>query len=810
MNLLILLSSFFFAAMGLAAEPIYDNEYTKALLKPEAGDLSMTYLATIFGVVDETLHGTGSQIIGNLFHMFNSVILCFAGILCGYISFIGTLNTSAEGEFLGKKWSSLWIPIRIITGTILLMPKAATGYALIQIIVMSIAQQGVGAANAVWNKALDYLQNNGAIVEVVRPITYGRTIDEKTGNVTNEGENTFLIGVAGQILKSQTCMFALDNALKARGMQGLSGNKPLTVEQDTTLVNGKLQLQKSYSFPGASNSRPEYVGFCGRISWGENDPNGPANHPLFALGVRQMIWNLLPFAHTLAHYLIPPPQSNTLPGGPRLSTITSKTPTQPKFVQPGDPFQEALKSSLNAGLLINTASDFFGITKPALRKKEADNQASAVSQAKAFIPEARKNGWITIGSYHFELAKVSKAIQELTDNLKIDRSSITTEFKLDYTKLASLWEELVSLFKQLSKIDPYIERETKTHDPNNRSEAFPEGAGGITDQKSITQMMKHLSSTFSRELDGFQKIMASTLSKHKDPVLALAIIGSNLIGTVEAVWSSFSLGVTTVMGALTMASSPSGEMAVGVAPSILLGLGATALLSIFTPLLAIWIGINFTIGATLAYYIPLLPFLLFFFGTLSWFAFVIEALTAAPVIALGVTFPEGHDILGRAEQSVMLLVSLFLRPMLMVFGFIFGMILCTIAFHLFHYGFGIAIKAVKKTHNDGLGIVSNTAMMSIYATTAVAIVNRTFSMIYEVPTKVLRWVGGPAENQGEMETIAQIRSGVDRSADESGRRVSEAAISRGSEANRDRIQQGQKAKKSEIIPTESSSSSEAE
>jgi len=43
-----------------------------------------------------------------------------------------------------------------------------------------------------------------------------------------------------------------------------------------------------------------------------------------------------------------------------------------------------------------------------------------------------------------------------------------------------------------------------------------------------------------------------------------------------------------------------------------------------------------------------------------------------------------------------------------------------------------------------------------------AIVNRCFSMIYEVPNKVLRWIGGPQESGHEESMLQGIRAQHDR------------------------------------------------
>jgi defect-in-organelle-trafficking protein DotA len=170
----------------------------------------MSYLATIFGVVDGVLHGTGSQILGTMFGAFNSIILVMASMILSYVLFVSILNTSHEGEFLGKKWSSIWVPVRTVMGVGLLLPKA-TGYSFIQIMVMWVVVQGIGAADEVWNVALNYMNRNGTIVEPIQSLAPNPD--------SGKANNTFLINNAGSILKLETCMLAVQNALKRQNLK---------------------------------------------------------------------------------------------------------------------------------------------------------------------------------------------------------------------------------------------------------------------------------------------------------------------------------------------------------------------------------------------------------------------------------------------------------------------------------------------------------------------------------------------------------------------------------------------------------------
>jgi defect-in-organelle-trafficking protein DotA len=149
-------------------------------LTPPNSDLSLIYLSNMFGVVDGVLFGTGSQLLGTLFGVFNGTILILGGIIIVYTFFIGTLKTAHEGEILGKEWSSVWIPLRVVAGITLLIPKAS-GYSFIQIFMMWIIVQGIGVADSVWNAALDYLYSGGIVISQNYTSANGQSVTTSDG-----------------------------------------------------------------------------------------------------------------------------------------------------------------------------------------------------------------------------------------------------------------------------------------------------------------------------------------------------------------------------------------------------------------------------------------------------------------------------------------------------------------------------------------------------------------------------------------------------------------------------------------------------
>lgn len=184
------------------------------------------------------------------------------------------------------------------------------------------------------------------------------------------------------------------------------------------------------------------------------------------------------------------------------------------------------------------------------------------------------------------------------------------------------------------------------------------------------------------------------------------------------------------------------------------------------PLVIAITGPMFLAGFMLSTYLPMVPFMFFCFGIISWLIFVIEAMAAAPLVALGVTHPEGHDLMGAARQAIMLWLSLFLRPLAMIIGLIAGIVLLYVATTALNAGFGgIAgdlFKLPDAQHQGGftadpfLGII----VIMIYTFILVALVNQCFALIYVIPEKIMRWLGGHPEGSDIPQLAESVKSGI--------------------------------------------------
>lgn len=131
---------------------------------------------------------------------------------------------------------------------------------------------------------------------------------------------------------------------------------------------------------------------------------------------------------------------------------------------------------------------------------------------------------------------------------------------------------------------------------------------------------------------------------------------------------------------------------------------------------------------------------------------VIEAIIAAPLVALVLIFPS-EDELGKAGHSLMILLGVILRPSLMVLGFILGSKVMYVAVGMLDFGF---MNIIINGTYGGIGLFFWIAVIVFYVGVISTVLHQSFSLIHLVPDKALRWIGGQAESDDIMGKVKQI------------------------------------------------------
>ncbi len=666
-------------------------------------DKSILLLGQMFGGVDGVLHGYGTQVFGVMFGIFNSAILGIGGIFILYTIIVSTLNTAQEGEYMGKRWNSKWIPIRSGVGASLLLP-GASGYSVIQIFMMWVVLQGIAGADTLWKTAIDYILSSGTIMPT---------------SITS----TNLSGVVGKstsILKRNICLAGVSFFLeKEKGIN--------------------IQLQASYPKLGADGST-YYIYFPSREQIKELKAKGVDLASIKNAPKGGFVCGIASFAK----------QNDQILNEAQISASW-------QVVLDSEPYANALISNINSminqngiidqgetsNVIRNASLDYIAILDPAIHRTNSIVDSN-INQS---LQNAITNGWILAGEYYQNLSGLNRQRASVA-KMTMDLQPIALTNYGDEVFSKSIWLAINNVMLDITgSIETSALSETGgspvTNLPVNLN--FPRASGaGPVDTVINMFTLGLVSAAEDYWGSGF-------LHSNVDPIIAVVYLGNKLIDRVAWMW----IEIAGIIFAITFVTS-----IFRFTSAIMDAIKATLLWII--PLTAMMMGLLFTAGIALAYYVPLIPYIIFLFGALGWIIGVIETMIAAPLVAMGIMHPEGHDVYGKIEPAIMLIVNIFLKPSLMIIGFIVAILLSYVGLKLLNLGFGPAVASMSTAGSNGWSDgFKSLVIVLIYTYLVVMIINKAHTLIVEIPNKVTRWLGGGEQQLGDSQApLREIQGAV--------------------------------------------------
>lgn len=777
------------------------------LFQLASADQSVVYLGQIFGTVGIALSGTGPALLSIMFKTFNTGMLVLGALMVAYTTVVGVLATAQEGKFLGEKWNSLWVPLRTLLGLVALFPTKS-GYCAAQVVIMWFVVQGIGSADMVWNTVVNYFKTAGGTTRT-DPGAMGQV-----GNVTDASGNPAIVNALKGLMKNAVCQAALTKFVN-NNASSVGHSTPWTA----TYKIGDQQQTNQVGFQFGVKSNPDE---CGVISWVGNVYKNPPD-PIPAdfdknifVGTQQAVQALVPVFENIANYYVnlgmnnkncwnsdctgPPPLGNCKYFDKYINFDFSSS-SCPIRVD----FQSSDGASTWDSVLSYVGTNF--VTESIKLIAGAANNYSVNAQTGKPVKEdpssvAMRNGWIFAGAYYYNFATADDPKKSSYTNFmnQIWVLNLEEDPRLQGGDDPSLKSRFATPEKgvQIERF-PHLAgygRISSSGQPVNPSAlpvqyfycgSFrddPTGAckndGGAV--KLFDSAYNHYNASGGAEgqtagfykgavgggsgvtnnlapvADGILRTWMDNLTAQKqDPLVTVGHFGKQLLIAAETLfWIHFSMVV-----------------AFGIAGTYITFLGTTANYGagviqaisqfLMTP---VWFLLAYmiSIGGLLGVYTPLIPYINFTFGAIGWFLAVIEAMVAGPIIALGILSPGGqNEILGRAEGAVMILLNIFLRPTLMVFGMMFAMLLGAVLIAFINAAFlNVVSSIVDKSSSGGtMGLLELLLFIMAYAMLVITALNKCFSLIGLLPDQILRWIGGSPERYGAGEEAGEaVKGGV--------------------------------------------------
>lgn len=683
------------------------NQFT-----PPPGDTSVDFLHEIFGkIVNMVASGANVQntdvddVLGKMMSVFGTAVLFLGMVFVAYTTIKGTIDSAHDGEILGKKMSEIWVPIRTVGGTALILPLAS-GYSALQIGVLWLALQGVGIADAIWSAAInqvakDYMVAN-PIIPDARPLAANILRYEVCAAAMNKqyadsNRSTRIQAMAVPRTMSNTGDLGNVNALDAIAPIGIYDTVKNYANSRYSVVD--------YKWSAVDGTYINNAAVCGGISWKESweSSEGNANTktikaPILAAhanAVRNMISELQPVAQQIVAGEKPQPGA--------IDTATAN-------------YVSALRNAAKQAVM-NTND-----------KARAD-----------FLKTAESSGWIFAGTWYNHIVKMNDVMQSTLNSLptsepiSIIDGRETQEALQNYQDAMTVASEYAK--NRIGDVKNVYYQETDVRAPQDG-----EGAWEYI-KKLISAPFMGAINQMTEEIAGSNLNHMSQMKSFGDTIVAAGWALAGTLATAAGVSNSWVAQGTTKVG-----------FDAGAALGILSG--------VFTLMIIGLLGF----GATLSTYAPMIPFITWIASVVNWFVLVIEAVLAAPIWAAAHIHPDGDDAVGRGGQGYMMILSLIMRPSLMLFGLVTAMLLTQPITGFVNAGFMSAVSGVQADSTTGL--VSFFAYVTIYVVMMTTVLHTVFSLIHWIPDNVPRWIGanvsgGPTSpDQKEKEASHVFAAGV--------------------------------------------------
>lgn len=674
-----------------------------ALFTPSPADQSIMYLGELFGNVPPVLAGTGSGLMGKLFASFNTAVMSLGIFFAGYTTFVGILNTAGEGEMLGKGWNSIWVPIKTVAGIALLIPTAS-GYCICQIFMMWLLVQGIGAADTLTSELVTYVRS-GQTVYVPGTTGGSKGESEKQTQYQNTPINAIYAGLS--------CM-------QAYRKDNLSSNTPIISDiystptpERTTTTDGttasKYNFQACQNSTSSTSSTSSTTGsLCPEgskvISCGQIQIVAPKGDTTALSFLEQGFATIMPSLNSAAYFMV------------NDSSTDEETVMKDTFNFVGADFLTQIENAYHSYVV--QANNVFN--------------SNNTGYGEDFYDDINAYGWVSAGNLYWAMAN-SHGSSSHGANEQAKVGFYNNEN--DPTKQAdppNISDPLQCASKEL-----YTDNACKYAGSDGYSNQFIADLGeSQTEDGSNGKTLKHHKQYIGVGTEAISALTMGTLNamlikfqSERNPMVVAQEMGHDIIVGTQAALAVFA---TLMVGAAIGAGFWSSQ-----SPAYL---AFQTVAAFAIPSVMLFGGFLMVMGGTLAVVIPFIPALAYFLSVTAWLVSTVETIVAAPIVAVGIIHPDGqHPVWGKAEPAIMLIISMFLRPSLMVIGLSAGVLLSFITMQFINFGFQSAMFSVLAEEPSS---IEAAIFLMTYVGLVLACVNKSFSAIDAIPEQVMRWISG--------------------------------------------------------------------
>lgn len=705
-------------------------------------------LAALFGVdVMKFVTAGGANVapayglgdVGKLMARFCQAVL-FVGILIfGYVLASAAVQTADDGEFLGRRYSSVWMPARIVWGFIMAMPTPL-GYCGAQIFVLWMAVLGINIANAV----IDIGSSTNVAAKLLDPMRMVAAPKVITGDA--------IAKVTGDMVRSY-----LDIEIYNKEVERTRADVTTRAQNDYSLLDGASRGEAADAAPKLPYAGLEVV-FERNLSLLEGDPSvsdktksmGDAFIVRFGKPLQDSKDNVIGYSTEFGRFLFT-----------TTATDAAEIAKQRRAIQTLVEDAGAIAKAIRDKLLVPESADYKQrLADAALRYSNVMLSTARCEQVKAVLSIAQEFGSntniITSRPEFSGCAGLRPAAGTGASANRPDWTGSGLAYLASAAGATKATRTANTVPLQLLPDEPdlvsggQLYGEFDTGDsPSNTTASVPSSASTAYEQaKKATKDYSDFNGWVKSKLS---KPLVSTLTGNDgdpsagNPIAHMKKFGDKLMYWASMAWVTTTVGKAAVDGAKsafeTWSNQP-GVGALGIPGAFAASAASSAIGAVISMLLSFLPFIILT-GAMLAVYLPLLPFFLWITAIIGWLITAVEAVIASPIMSILHLSPEGDGIATqRVEGWYILAMSLLLRPVLLTFGFFFSIAILEVAGGFANKGFFALANQMIDDHDSLFSLMTFTiGLGGAYIGMMIMIIYKSFEVIQVVPDRVFKLIG---------------------------------------------------------------------
>lgn len=730
-------------------------------------DVSVGILRRIFGpVIDALASGAdpntvsqAASTLGSMFSVFNSGLLAVAALIVSFIAVMGVVNTAQDGEAMGKSWSSVWTPVRVVAGAGFLLPSAS-GFSFIQHVVLMLALWGVGLANSVFNAGVQAGIIGGALTNISAQAGYG------SGSKPSESFPLYDVRkFAQKYLALSYCAYSANKIYDDSGAGGTAPAVKAETTPDMTAIEDKGGSVTTKIFfvrdrnPASNLSGGEPS--CGTVKvYAFNAaPVVPGNNS----NISETLSGSTATANQAALQAV------------RVAATNAKQQALVQLMQDIDAWVATMPYSLSQPGWDSVNSQDFNVLVDKAQQAVLTNLSNQISGdatltqiMQGWTSSVTKDGWAMAGGFQQRLGGVREEMAKIYSAAPADATAPTFSGMPDDPRAQLLANSVDTATRTIiARADAGAGALTGTPNPAELNSVVPDSLNGL----NVDTMRSGFDSRMSKFVNWGMQGTTEILIGSSTDVDAISRI--KRVGDWMTVLSSMTLAADTALKTAITGL----RAAAGMVGSVkLAGTGVdlspvgTAIwdwaLSVVVPQLAkmmSWLDIlAFYFGT----FLPSLPYGIFMIVVVGWVLAVIQSVVAAPLWMVMHMRPS-QTFIGSDQQGYLLLLSLFVRPALAVLGLFAGILAADPIVDYLAKAF-FSMRTAIVTSQESLGwiveFMTFTNWMVVFGFILLPITYMVFGLPQVLPDHVLKWIGAGIGDLGETDAGRAMRGNMERAA----------------------------------------------